>query len=94
MKMATGGLGLSFGFGGFNSKLVILFETPQAFDSFIEHGLDATAQGAAQAGDDGRDTMAWFQDGRAVYVLTQDGWRVSANLAGTKYWPDTKLNAF
>jgi len=93
MNAATAGVGLGVGFGGFSSKLVILFETPDAFNRFVTEGLDATAQGGAHAGESGTEQLARFQDGRAVFVLTKKGWRVTATLTGTKYWPDAELNA-
>lgn len=34
-----------------------------------------------------------FTDGTAVYVLTNDGWKVSATAMGTRYWIDGDLNS-
>lgn len=92
MNMAVAGVGRSFGFGGFESQLILLFETPDRFRSFVENGLDATAEGGTMFGDDKSEVAARFTDGKAVYVLTKKGWRVAASATGTKYWRDGDLN--
>jgi serine protease Do len=51
MKMGTGGVGLALGLGGFQTQIVILFETPADFDTFVYDGYDATAQTGALVGD-------------------------------------------
>ena len=92
MNMATGGLGRSFGFGGFESQLVILFENPDTIRSFIDTGYDATAEGGAMFGSDTTEMAARFTDGTAIFVLTKQGWKVAASATGTKYWKDGDLN--
>lgn len=92
MKMATGGVGLSFGVGGFASQVVILFEDPASFVSFVSHGLDASAQTGAMMGAQKVEETVRFVDGRSIFVLSKKGWKVSATAAGTKYWPDNGLN--
>lgn len=92
MNMATGGLGRSFGFGGFESQLVILFENPDTIRSFIDTGYDATAEGGAMFGSDTTEMAARFTDGIAIFVLTKQGWKVAASATGTKYWKDGDLN--
>ena len=92
MKMGTAGAGVSFGLGGFDTQFVILFETQGAFDEFITQGLDATAEAGTMVGEDQEQLALRFQQGRAVFVLTQKGWKVSARLSGTKYWADPQLN--
>ncbi len=42
-------------------------------------------------GDDTQRLALRFHDGRALFVLTQKGWKVSAKLSGTNYWPDADL---
>ncbi len=93
MKMATAGAGLSLGIGGFESQLVILFEDSAGFKSFIEQGLDATAQIGAMAGEEKEEFSMRFNEGKAVFVLTKKGWKVAAKLTGSRYWPDEELNA-
>jgi hypothetical protein len=92
MNMGTGGLGLSFGIGGFESQVVILFETAGGFAAFITDGYDATAQAGSMFGDEKTGEAVRFVDGRSIFVLDKKGWKVSATAAGTKYWPDPDLN--
>jgi lipid-binding SYLF domain-containing protein len=92
MKMGSAGAGVSFGLGGFDTQFVILFETKGAFDEFVTQGLDATAEAGTMAGDEQEQFAVRFRQGRAVFVLTQKGWKVSARLSGTKYWADPELN--
>lgn len=92
MKMATAGAGLSFGIGGFESQIVILFQDSAEFDNFVDHGMDATAQVGTMTGKE-KDELAYrFNEGKAVFVLTKKGWRIAAKLAGSRYWPDDELN--
>lgn len=92
MNMGSGGLGLSLGIGGFESQIVILFESPGGFRSFITDGYDATAQAGSMFGDETAGETAQFVDGRSIFVLGKKGWKISATAAGTKYWVDPKLN--
>lgn len=92
MNMGTAGVGLAFGIGGFESQFVVFFETEFGFENFVHNGYDASAQAAGVAGNDGDTMDASFVDGRAIFVLTNWGWRVAATAAGTKYWPDKSLN--
>jgi hypothetical protein len=54
--------------------------------------MDATAEAGTLTGDSKDELALRFDDGRAVFVLTKKGWKVSAKLTGTKYWPDEGLN--
>lgn len=92
MKMGTGGVGLSLGIGGFDRKIVIMFEDATLFRQFIDNGYDATAQAGSMFGDEKDSEEVRFVDGRSIFVLTKKGWKVSASAAGTKYWKDTNLN--
>jgi hypothetical protein len=92
MNMGTGGVGLAFGFGGFESQVVILFESDYAFGDFVTRGYDATAQAGARAGEEKAEETLRFYDGRSIFVLGKNGWRVSATAAGTKYWVAADLN--
>jgi lipid-binding SYLF domain-containing protein len=93
MKMATAGAGLSFGLGGFDTQLVILFEDADQFQKFVTQGLDATAEVGAMTGEE-RDQLALrFNEGKAVFVLTSKGWKIAAKLTGSRYWPDEPLNS-
>jgi len=93
MKMGSGGVGVGFGLGGFASRTVILFETPFAFNKFITQGTDATAEAGTMTGDQTDQLKLNFNnDGQAIFVLTGNGWKISAKLLATKYWPDQSLN--
>ncbi len=92
MKMATTGAGLSFGLGGWESQLVILFKSKADLDKFAKEGHDASAQAGAMAGEDKEQLTQHFSDGKAVFTLTKKGWKVGAKLTGSRYWPDEELN--
>jgi hypothetical protein len=93
MNMGTGGVSLQFGFGGFATQQVILFESPWDFENFLADGFDARAEAGAMVGKDTESLGLNFVDGRAVFALTGQGWKVSATATGTKYWADRVLNA-
>lgn len=92
MSMGTGGVGVSFGIGGFDRKIVVLFEEEALFRQFVDNGYDATAETGAMIGDDKESQEVRFVNGRSIFVLTKKGWKVSASAAGTKYWKDADLN--
>ena len=78
MKTGSAGAGVSFGVGGFDTQFVILFENQAAFDEFITQGIDATAEAGTMVGEEQEQLALRFQQGRAVFILTQKGWKVSA----------------
>ncbi|WP_170549134.1 hypothetical protein [Ruegeria atlantica] len=92
MNMGTGGVGAAVGIGGFETKFVILFETPADLAKFIEYGYDATAETGAMYGDERSGETVRFTDGRSFFVLGKKGWRVSAGASGTKFWESPELN--
>jgi lipid-binding SYLF domain-containing protein len=93
MRMGSAGVGIGFGIGGFDTQVVILFETPAALQTFITQGVDASAEAGTMLGDNKDQLTMGFVDGRAVFLLTKKGWKVSAKVAGARYWRDEKLNA-
>ena len=92
MNMATAGVGMSLGLGGFETQVAILFKDEWDFDEFVTLGYDATAEAGSMFGDEKAEIGVRFVDGRAIFVLTKQGWKVSATAAGTKYWADANLN--
>lgn len=90
MKMGTGGIG--FGLGGKKYQVIFLFETDKRLQSFIEKGWKADTSASAAAGDASAGVEAQFQDGIAYYQITDKGLIASADIAGTKYWKNKKLN--
>ena len=53
------------------------------FDEFVTLGYDATAEAGSMFGDEKAEIGVRFVDGRAIFVLTKQGWKVSATAAGT-----------
>ena len=92
MQMATTGAGLSFGLGGWESQLVVLFEHETDFKEFGKQGFDANAEAGAMVGDEKELLSHRFHQGKAVFLLTQKGWKIGAKLTGSRYWPDDELN--
>lgn len=92
MNMGTGGVGAALGIGGFESQIVILFETPGDFLKFVNDGYDATAETGAMFGEEKAGENIRFVDGRSFFALTKNGWRVAANATGTKFWRSPELN--
>ena len=92
MNMATAGVGMSLGLGGFETQVAILFKDEWDFDEFVTLGYDATAEAGSMFGDEKAEIGVRFVDGRAIFVLTKQGWKVSATAAGTRYWADANLN--
>ncbi len=92
MNMGMGGVGVSFGLGGFETQVVILFQSPAVLEEFVTRGLDASAEAGSMFGDDKQRATVKFADGRSIFYLTRKGWKVSAAAAGTRYWVDVDLN--
>jgi len=90
MKMGTAGIGL--GLGGQKYQVVFLFETDKALKSFVESGWEAGGSAQASAGDKGANAGATFNNGIAIYQLTDKGLMASADINGTKYWKNDDLN--
>jgi lipid-binding SYLF domain-containing protein len=90
MKMGTVGVG--FGLGGKKYQIVFLFQDEKTFTSFVEKGWQADATAQAVAGTSGVEVQSGFTNGLAIYVLSDKGLMASADVSGTKYWKDKKLN--
>lgn len=91
MNMGTGGL--SVGLGGQKYQVVFFFESPKVFDDFVDKGWSADASANAVALDAGANLQAKFVNGVAVYQITDKGLMLQADISGTKYWKNDKLNA-
>jgi len=90
MKMGTAGIG--FGLGGQAYQVVFLFQDEKTFFNFVEKGWKADASAQAAAGDEGANATTGFVNGIAVWQLTEKGLMASADISGTKYWKNKKLN--
>ena len=90
MKMGTAGLNL--GLGAQVYQIVFLFEDGETLNNFIEKGWKAETGADAAAGTAGAAVGTAFIDGIAVYKITEAGLMASADISGTKYSLNKKLN--
>ncbi len=90
MKMGTGGIGV--GIGGQKYQVIFLFQDEKTFFNFVEKGWKADASAQAAAGKDGANATTGFVNGVAVWQITDKGLMASADITGTKYWKNKKLN--
>ena len=94
MKMR--GFGVGFGAGAKDFRVVIIFKTDEALDTFTTKGWEwgAHADAAAKAEDKGKEVGAQAEVTGAmeIYTFTESGIALQATVAGTKYWKDDELN--
>jgi len=90
MEMGTAGVGASLGAQKYD--VIFLFETEQNMRHFVDNGWQADASANAVAGESGVNKQTSFINGLAIYQMTDGGLMVNADIAGTKYWKDGKLN--
>ncbi len=90
MKMGTVGVG--FGIGGKKYQVLFLFQDEKTFNNFVEKGWQADASASAQAGGTGAGAQTGFVNGIAIYQISDKGLMANADVAGTKYWQNDKLN--
>jgi len=90
MKMGTVGIGI--GLGGHTYQVVFLFQDETTFRNFVDKGWQADTGAAAVAGTEAVEGKAAFTNGLAIYQLTEQGLMLHADIAGTKYWKNKKLN--
>jgi lipid-binding SYLF domain-containing protein len=86
--------GLGFGIKKF--RLVWVFETPAAFDTFVNSGWELGAQATAAVKLKGQGAWAAgamsISPGVWVYQLTDKGLALELTAKGTKYFKDDALN--
>ncbi len=90
MHLGEGGVGLGAGLEKY--KLVLLFENKEIYDKFVEGAWSAGASAQAAAGKNGAGTVAKFNNGVAVYHVTNKGLIAQVDLTGVKFWPADALN--
>ncbi|NOY14409.1 MAG: hypothetical protein GXP51_12315 [Deltaproteobacteria bacterium] len=94
MKMAQVDLGLGFGLQ--DIRVVFVFHSPAALDSFINSGWEfgGRADLAARAEDRGASATGAVSISPEIdmYTLTKSGLIAKVNLSGSKYWKDEQLN--
>lgn len=92
MKMASTGLEISKGVGGFAAQWAVLFEDQGAFDAFIGEGFDASAEASGTLGGEVAGLATRYLKGIAFYRLTEGGLKIAASVSGTRFWSDDALN--
>ena len=90
--MSMGTAGLNIGLGGQKYQVVFMFETQDIFNKFVDKGWEADANANAVFWKKGANAEATFRNGLAVFQLTGTGLMLQADIAGTKYWKNKKLN--
>ncbi len=90
MKMGTAGIGVGLGVNKYD--VIFLFQDKQTFDNFVNKGWQADAGATAAAGKAAADAKTNFVNGLAIYQITEKGLMANADIAGTKYWKNDKLN--
>lgn len=90
MRMGT--VGVNIGLGAQKYQVIFLFENKATMENFTEKGWEANTSASAVAGTKGANAEATFLDGMAIYQITEKGLMLQADVSGTKYWKDKKLN--
>ncbi len=90
MQMGTAGVGIGLGVNTY--QVVFLFQDSRTFRNFVETGWQADATASAVAGQTGAEAKTDFSNGLAIYQITDKGLMAHADIAGTKYWKNKKLN--
>jgi len=90
MKMGTAGVGL--GLGANKYQVIFIFQDSQTYDNFVNKGWQADAGATASAGTNAAEVKTGFVNGIAIYQMTEKGLMANADIAGTKYWKNDKLN--
>jgi len=90
MKMGTVGIGLGLGVQSY--QVLFLFQDEATFNNFVDKGWQADASAQAAAGKNAVSGQTGFINGMAIYQITEKGLIASADVAGTKYSQNDKLN--
>jgi len=90
MHMGSGGIGLGAGLE--NYKFIVLFENEDVYKRFIDGEWSAGATAQAAAGREGAGVVGKFNNGVAVYHITDKGLIAQADVSGVRFWPSDRLN--
>ena len=90
MHMGSGGVGLGAGLE--NYKFIILFENEEVYERFIDGEWSGGATAQAAAGREGAAVVGKFNNGVAVYHITDKGLIAQADVQGVRFWPSDRLN--
>lgn len=84
--MRVGGGGLGLGAGAQTFKLVLLFETEDDFEQFVNGDWNGNASAQAVVGESGANATADFEDGVAAFQIGQKGLMAQLDISGLKFW--------
>ena len=90
--MKMGSVGVGVGLGGQSYQVVFMFDALDRFEKFVNKGWQADLSANAAAGTAGKNAPSTFSEGVAVFQMTNKGLVAQADIAGTKYWKNKKLN--
>ena len=93
--MNMGEVGVGFGLGVKDFRVVFVFHNQDTLNRFVEDGwaFGAQADAAAKASDKGTAVGGEITvDNITIYQLTESGLALQATVKGTKYWKDSELN--
>ena len=93
--MKMGAVGVGFGLGVKDFRIVMIFHSAAAMNHFVRSGWEfgAQADAAAKASDKGGAVGGEITvDDITIYQLTKTGLALQLTIQGTKYWRDDSLN--
>ena len=94
MKMVELQPGL--GVGAEKFRVVFVFETPKAFNTFVTSGWEVGANAMAAAKDkavgEGVAGALTLSEGVKMYQLNEEGFIIGVSITGAKYYRDEELN--
>lgn len=93
--MKMGELGVGFGLGVKDFRIVMVFDNKKTMDSFIDKGwvFGAQADAAAKASNKGSAVGAEaVVNGITIYQMTESGLALQALVKGAKFWRDEAIN--
>lgn len=93
--MKMGAVGVGFGLGAKDFRLVMVFHKRATMNRFVDKGwaFGAQADAAAKASDKGKAVGGEVTvSDITIYQLTEAGLALQATVQGTKYWKDDSLN--
>ncbi|MDC1435666.1 YSC84-related protein [Gammaproteobacteria bacterium] len=93
--MKMGEVGLGFGAGIKDFRVVMVFHTQDALDRFMENGIAFGAQADAAAVADDQGVAFGGEvtvDNITIYQMTKSGLALQATVKGIRFWEDEELN--
>ncbi|WP_185233501.1 hypothetical protein [Teredinibacter franksiae] len=93
--MNMGEVGLGLGLGAKDFRIVMVFDSTEVMNKFINQGwvFGGQADAAAKASDKGAAVGGEaVVNGITIYQLTESGLALQATVKGTKFWKSTELN--